>query len=412
MTPFLIAAALLLLASLALLTRPWWRRGRADGASRRALNTTIYRDQLVELERDRNAGQLGDADYQEARGEIQRRLLDDATDADVPMTIPGHRWRALIAMLVAFPLLAGGLYTWLGTPAALDQMARRDFTRQDVENMVAGLAAKLEKDPQNVKGWIMLARSYKAMRRYDEAERAFEKIISLVPQDPQLLADYADLLATKAGGNLAGRPEQLVAKALALDPNNLQTLWLAGTAAYNRRDFATAVEHWQHGLRQLPPESEDAQTLDKIIAEAKQQMGGGTSGTSMAGAGKASAAMGAAAAASTSGVSGRVELAAALKAQAAPSDLVFILARADGGSPMPLAVKRVHVADLPLDFTLDDRDAVMPQQVLSSAKSVRIEARIAKGGDAKSRPGDLSGAVGPVKPGVKGLRITIDTVVK
>ncbi len=404
MTTFLIAAALLLLASLALLTRPWWRRDRTDATTRRALNTTIYRDQLGELERDRGAGQLGEADYQEARGEIQRRLLEDAAEADVPLTAPALRRPTLVVMIVAIPLLAAGLYAWLGNPAALDQMARRDFSRQDIEDMVSGLAAKLEREPENYQGWVMLARSYKAMRRYDEAERAFEKAGPLVDQDPQLLADFADLLATKSGGDLAGRPEQLLAKALALDPDNLQTLWLAGTAAFNHRDFGKAVEHWQRGLRQLPPESEDARMLNSIIAEAKQQMGPGN------GTGKTGTTM--AAAATTSRIGGRVELAAALKAQAAPSDTVFILARAAGGSPMPLAAKRIRVADLPMDFSLDDSDAVMPTQTISSVKAVVVEARVSKSGDAKAKPGDLTGGIAQVKPGTLNLRITIDKVVE
>jgi cytochrome c-type biogenesis protein CcmH len=406
MTIFLIAAALLLAASLALLSRPWWRRGSAGATSRRALNATIYRDQLGELDRDRGAGQLDEADYQEARGEIQRRLLEDAAEADAPLAVPGHRLRSLIAMVIAFPLLAGGLYAWLGSPAALDQMARRDFTRQDIENMVAGLAAKLEKEPGNLQGWVMLARSYKAMRRYDEAEQAFEKAGPLVEQDPQLLADYADLLATKSGGNLAGRPEQLIAKSLALDPDNLQTLWLAGTAAFNHRDFVKAIEHWQRGLRQLPPESQDAQMLNSIIAEAKQQMGGERGGKQISNASPAGIAP-----AAGSAIGGRIELAKTVKALAAPSDTVFIVARAAGGGPMPLAAKRVRVADLPMTFSLGDSDAVMPTQTISSAKSVLVEARVSKSGDAKSKPGDLTGGVAQAKPGDKNLRITIDKVV-
>jgi cytochrome c-type biogenesis protein CcmH len=119
----------------------------------------------------------------------------------------------------------------------------------------------------------MLARSYKAMGRLDQAERAFEKAMPLVEQNPQLLGAYADLLAMKAGGDLEGRPAELIAKALALDPDDLQSLWLAGTTAYNRGDFAKAVAHWQRALAQVPPESEDAQMLTAIIAEAGQKGG-------------------------------------------------------------------------------------------------------------------------------------------
>lgn len=396
MTSFLIAAALLLAASLALLTRPWWRRGRADSGSRRALNATIYRDQLADLERDRASGQLDGADYEEARGEIQRRLLDDAAQDDATLAVSSHPKRTLIALLVALPLAAAGLYAWLGNPAALNQVARGDFSQQDVEKMVAGLAAKLENEPDNLQGWAMLARSYKAMRRPVEAERAYEKAFPLIEKDPQLLSDYADLLASKSG-DLAGRPEQLISMALALDPDHLQSLWLAGTAAFNRNDYAKAIEHWQRAQRQLAPDSEDAQMLANIIAESRQKMGGGK-GESVAVVSVATR--------------GRIEIAPALKAQTTPSDTVFIVAREVGGPPMPLAAKRARVADLPMDFSLDDGDALSPARPLSSAKSVQIEARVSKSGDAKSSPGDLSGSASPIKPGAKNVRISINKVVQ
>ncbi len=394
MIPFLIAAALLVTVTLALLSRPWWRRSRAGASTRRTLNAAIYRDELAELEGDRKSGQLNDADYEQARAELQRRLLEDAAESDAPVAAAPHAMRTLIGLIVALPLAAAGFYMWLGSPDALNQTAQQAVTSADIDRMVATLAAKLEKEPDNLQGWAMLARSYKVMRRPDEAIRAFEKAGSLVEQDPQLLADYADLLASNAGGNLDGRPEELVNMALKLDPNHMQSLWLAGTAAFNRNDYGKAAEIWERALAQLPPASDDAKVLAGVIAEARQK--GGIK--------KAPAAAGAA-------VSGHVELAANLKTQAAPGDTVFILARGDDG-PMPLAVLRVRVADLPMDFRLDDSNAVMPTRTISSAKSVRVEARVAKGGDAQSKPGDLSGTVGPVKPGAKGLRIKIDTVVK
>lgn len=397
MTTFLIAAALVLAASLLLLSRPWWRSTRTGITSRQTLNAAIYSDQLTELERDRANGQLGDADYQEARTEIQRRLLDDVAQEDSRLVAPIHPKRTLIALSVLLPLLAVGLYAKLGNPSAMDQTQRRDISEQDVNDMVAKLAAKVESEPDNLQGWVMLARSYKAVRRPVEAERAYEKGFALVEQDPQLLADYADLLASKTG-DLSGRPEQLIAKALALDPNHLLSLWLAGTAAFNRNDYAKAIEHWERAQGQMAPNSEDAQMLANIIAEAKQKMGKGKAPV--------------AAAAVAPAIRGRVELAAALKAQATPTDTVFIVAREAGGPPMPLAAKRVLVSDLPMDFSLGDSDALMPSRPLSSAKSIQIEARISKSGQAKSMPGDLTGSVGPVKLGAKNLRISIDKVVQ
>jgi len=407
MTVFLIAAALVLAASLALLARPWWRNRHQATESRRALNAAIYRDQILEIEHDRASGQLSETDFQDAQSELQRRLLDDATTTDATQTLPAHPKRTLFALLAVLPLAAVGLYLWLGTPAALEQAARGDFSQADIDKMVAGLAAKLESEPDNLQGWVMLARSYKAMHRLPEAERAFEKAMPLVEKDPQLLSDYADLIASKTG-NLEGRPEQLIAQALALDPDHLQSLWLAGTAAFNRKDYAKAADHWERAVRQLPPDSEDAQMLANIIAEARQKAG---SGAAVATGAKVVAA-GTKAAAAGTGLAGRIELAAALKGQAALSDTVFIVARAVGGGPMPLAAKRARVADLPMDFTLDDADALMPGRSLSSAQSVQVEARISKSGDAKSMPGDFSGVSRPVKPGTKGMRLTIDKVVQ
>jgi len=392
MTSFVIAAALLLAATLVLLSRPWWRRRRAADHSRRALNAAIYRDELAELDSDRSSGQLSEADYDHARTELQRRLLEDAADGDAPATTASTR-AALIALLVALPLAAAGFYLWLGNPAALTQAPQgAPISADDIERMVATLAAKVEKNPDDLQGWAMLARSYKVLHRTDDAKHAFEKAWPVVQQDPQLLADYADLLASDAGGDLAGKPEELVAMALKLDPNHLQSLWLAGTAAFNHNDFGKAADLWQRALAQLPPESEDAKMLASVIGEARSKQG----------AGKASA---------TSAISGHVELAANLKSQASPDDTVFILARGDDG-PMPLAVVRARVADLPMDFRLDDSNAVMPTRTLSSAKSVRIEARVSKAGDALSKPGDLSGTTGPIAPGARNLRIRIDKVVQ
>lgn len=401
MTAFLIAAALLVAASLALLSRPWWRRRQAGTDSRRALNAAIYRDQLAEIEKDRASGELSESDYLEARAEVQRRLLEDTADAETVHAAAPAPKRTLLALLVLLPLAAAGLYAWLGNPAGMDPMARRDFTQSDIEEMVAGLAAKLEKEPENHQGWLMLARSYKAMGRLDEAEHAFEKAMPLVEQHAQLLDAYADLLATKAGGNLAGKPEELIAKALKLDPDDLQALWLAGTAAFNRNDYAKAVEYWQHASKLLPAESEDAQMLTRIIEEARQKAGLGAAAPARSAVAPANA-----------GIKGRVELAPALKAQAVPTDTVFIVAKAAGGPPTPLAAKRARVADLPLDFTLDDGDAVMPSQKISSATALLVEARISKSGDARSQPGDLLGKVSAVKPGAKNLRIVIDKVVR
>jgi cytochrome c-type biogenesis protein CcmH len=274
MTGFIVAVLLAIAATLLLLLRPLIWRGReaAATASHRQLNAAIYRDQFVELERDRAEGTLGEEDYQQARAELQRRVLEDGQE-DAAVTAPQAPKKTLFILAVALPLAAAGLYALLGNPEGLNPPApQHRFTPQEIEGMVAGLAAKLEKEPENVKGWAMLARSYRAMGRLPEAERAFGRAEKFIEQDAQLLADYADVAAANAGGNFAGKPAQLIEKALKVDPDNAQALWLAGSAAFAGNDFARALVHWERLLTQLQPGSEDHQAVQQNIEQMREAL--------------------------------------------------------------------------------------------------------------------------------------------
>jgi len=275
MTPlFLGIAALITLFSLALLLRPLLlRAGSRRAASRQALNAAIYGDQLAELERDRASGNLAESDYEQSRNELQRRLLEDAQAADVAPLPTRPAWQVLLLLAVALPTAALVSYVWLGHPRAQQAAAGHAEGAVQVEQMVEALAARLEKNPDDLNGWSMLARSYKVMRRFDEAERAFSRLGPVLDSDPTLLAEYADILAVRANGNLEGRPRQLVEKALQLDPNHMMSLSLAGTAAYNRSDYPAALKYWEHLHSLLPPESEDAQSLSATMNEIRAKAG-------------------------------------------------------------------------------------------------------------------------------------------
>lgn len=277
MPGFLIAVLVAVAATLLLLLRPLiWRRAATAAASHRQLNAAIYRDQFAELERDRAEGTLAEEDYQQARAELQRRVLEDGQDGEAVAAPAPAPKKTLAAIALAVPVAAIALYLLLGNPAGLNPPApQQRFTAQEIENMVAGLAAKLEKEPDNVQGWTMLARSYRAMGRLPEAEKAFERAEKFIANDAQLLADYADVAAANAQGDFAGKPMRLIEQALELDPDNLQALWLAGSAAFARADFARAVGHWERLVAQIPPDSEDAQMLRANIEEARSALGQG-----------------------------------------------------------------------------------------------------------------------------------------
>ncbi|MDD5175993.1 MAG: c-type cytochrome biogenesis protein CcmI [Sterolibacterium sp.] len=396
--PFLTAAALLALLALAWLLRPLlWRKTPAQSASRQALNTAIYRDQLAELESDRSNGNLAENDCEQARVELQRRLLQDAAVADVIPAAARPAKRTALALTLVLPLAAILLYAWLGNPAAMQQTrSQHELSAGQIDEMVAKLASRLEKEPNNPQGWVMLGRSYKAMRRFEDAEKAFERTGDLLNTEPQLIAEYADLIAMRANGNLEGKPLELVKRALQIDPNHAMSLALAGTAAYNRKDYPEAISYWEKLLRTLPPESEDAKALTATLVDLRQKSG------------IVSAAKPVAKAAPGKSISGSVTLAPALAGKVQPGDTLFVYARPTDGSRMPLALLRARAADLPLSFTLDDSMALNPDQKLSAASAVILDARVSRSGQAIRQPGDLVGESGTVKLGAKGIKLTID----
>jgi cytochrome c-type biogenesis protein CcmH len=400
-----IAGALATVLVLALLFRPFLLKSSGSGISRRQLNAAIYRDQLARLERDRVDNMLAEADYAQARDELQRRVIEDTRDEDATVTARAPR-KTMLAVGLALPAVALGLYVLLGNPGAVLEPSgpQHQVTPQDMERLVAGLAQKLEQDPSNLQGWAMLARSYKMLGRNMEAELAFERAGSYLDNDAQLLAVYADLAATNANGNFAGKPTQLIQKALKVDPENPMALWLAGTAAFRAQQYDAAIRIWERLMQQLEPDSEDATMLQESIGAAYAALG--KSAPKASSAGKASAAPAPATGAS---VSGKVDLAPALKSKAAPGDTVMVIARAPG-SRMPVAVVRARVSDLPLAFTLDDSLAMSPQARISQASQVDVEARISKSGMAQPEPGDLMSAVQTVKVGATGVTLQVNAV--
>jgi cytochrome c-type biogenesis protein CcmH len=421
MTAFIIGAAVAVLLVLALLLRPFLRMSASAPASRRQLNAAILREQLAKLDQDLADGTLRQEDYAQARADVQRRVLEDTSEEDAAPTLRAPK-RTLVALALLVPLAAVAVYFITGNPASMNatSVARAPVTDQEVERMVQGLADRLAKEPGNLKGWAMLAKSYKVMGRPADAQKAFEKAGAFIDDDAQMLADYADVIATNANGNLSGKPAALLDKALKVDPNNGMALWLAGTAAMNEKNYDRALELWERLAKMLQPGSEDAQTLQGAINEVRALAGKGLApsiaiasaapnSNVSAGAGPSAGTAPAANANPGASVSGTVELAPTLKAQAAPTDTVMVIARVPG-TRMPVAVLRVHASDLPLKFTLDDSLSMSPQALLSAAKEVDIEARISKSGLAKPEPGDLISSVQTVKVGSKDVSLKVAQV--
>lgn len=265
-----LCAALLLLTTFALV-RPLLRPPADTSISSQRLNARIYQDQLVALERDLTSGAISAADYQATRDELQLRLLDDTAAVPAPQVCIGFWTPGRTAWLIALalPLLSLASYRWLGDPAALNPGAAQASAQLQITQMVTSLEAKLRAEPDNHQGWAMLARSYKVMGRLDDAAQAYEKSLPAIASQPDLLVDFAELLAIKAEHHMEGRPEQLVRQALALDPEHPSALMMSGVVAYQRQDFAIAIQEWEKLLALLDPASEDAKMTQENLDEAR-----------------------------------------------------------------------------------------------------------------------------------------------
>jgi cytochrome c-type biogenesis protein CcmH len=392
MTSFLIPAFLLLVLVLVLLLRPFIFPPKIEATSRRQMNAAIYREELDKLEIEHAAGSINSTDYEITHAEMRQRLFQDTNEED-DRSVMGSSKMTVLGLCIFITVLSAGFYFFLGDATRIAQKnTEQPMTQEGVTKMVAEFAVKMEKDPTNLQGWVMLARSYRILGRNEEAAKAYERAGNFIDADPQLLADYADVLASNANGSFTGKPLQLINQALKLDPNNLMALWLSGTASYTAGNYKAAVQSWEKLTQQLPPGTEDARSIEASIADARAK-GGLTSKASV----------------NTNGISGKIEISAELKSKVKSSDIVMVIARKPG-ERMPVAVLRTSASEFPMNFSLTDALAMNPSAPLSQLSEASIEVRISKAGMAKPEAGDLISAPQIVKVGASNIRLVIDQV--
>ncbi|HEX4232930.1 MAG TPA: tetratricopeptide repeat protein [Caldimonas sp.] len=383
------------------------------------------RARLLQLKADHVAGKLDARRFDEARRVIEHDIGTLLLAADAPA--PARPSGRLVGALAFAVLAVAGVGYWKtgapslafsGAPVATADAsaagANGQTGIQQIAAMVDQLAARLQKNPDDAQGWTMLARSYTVLGRFDDALPAYARASELQPNNPQILADYADAVGATKG--TANNPQSiaLIDRALKADPKHTKALALSGTIAYERGDYTTAIAEWRKIAEGLPPGSELGERVQASIAEARERAGAAGQALPAAGASVAAAAAPSASAAKTTAaasVSGVVSLDPALAAQASPGDTLFVFARPASGGRMPLAVLRKTVKDLPLSFTLDDSMAMSPAAKLSSASLVNVSARISKSGNAIPQPGDLAGEATGVAPGATNIAIRIGSVV-
>ena len=276
MTQFAIFATLLIVVVAAFILPPLWLGLRSKSkADRKEANLAIFRDQLAELTREKAEGSLAEADFEQAKQELQRRLLDEiepAAEDGIAPVATGPSRKTAVAILLLLPILGLLGYGTLGNPKALDPTqtaAPPQMTPEKINEMVASLAAKLKANPDNIQGWLMLARSYKSMGRYDEAVEAFVKAEKAISDDPDQLASYAETIAMANGKGFSGKAVQLVERALKVDPKHGHSLFLAGAAAMEAGQNKKGIAYWEALLPQVEPGSDIDQMLRGGIEKMK-----------------------------------------------------------------------------------------------------------------------------------------------
>ena len=276
MTQFALFATLMTVVVAAFVLPPLWLGLRAPKAKvdRKAMNLDIFRDQVADLEHEKAEGSISAAEFEQAKSEIQRRLLDEIEpESNETQSTHGSSRKTAIALLLLIPILAVLGYAKLGNPKALDPAqtaAPQKMTPEQIDGMVTKLAERLAANPEDLDGWLMLARSYKNLGRYAEAADAYEKAEKKVNESPDLLASYAEAIAMAGTGGLKGKPAILIERALKLDPNHAHTLFLAGAVAMEAGDSKKGIAYWEALLPQVEPGSEIDQMLRSGIDKMKQ----------------------------------------------------------------------------------------------------------------------------------------------
>ncbi|PWB30094.1 c-type cytochrome biogenesis protein CcmI [Pseudomonas sp. SDI] len=368
MTDFWLAAGLLLLVALSFLLIPVLRGRRAQQEEdRTALNVALYQERVAELQTQGDEGVLTAEQLARGRDEAARELLADTEHAEPDRFARLGKPLPLLAALLV-PLMALGLYLHFG---ASDKVAlTQEFAQapQSMDEMVTRLERAVAAQPDSAEGLYFLGRAYMAQERPADAAKVFERAAGLAGRQPELLGQWAQALYFANNKQWTAPIQALTDEALKADPKEVTSLGLLGIAAFEGERYQDAIDYWNRLLAQLPEGDTSRAALQGGIERASEKLKAGGEQPVPAQAPLAAR------------LKVRVELAAALKDKVKADDSVFIFARASVGPPMPLAAKRVTVADLPVEVELSDADAMMPSMKLSSFAEVQLVARVSRAG--------------------------------
>lgn len=421
MIMFWVFAIAMIVVALVFLLRPLKLTSNQNDIDRSAQNISIAKERLNELKSELEQGVINQREYEQTIEELEQTLLNDVEQLPSENVSqdysPASTRITQLVLIIAVPVVAIGLYAYLGQPELLDASKKQvaapagDASKNGaanlgtVEQMIEKLAARLKQQPDNAEGWFMLGRSYMSLNRYKEAVAALEKTNQLVPDNPTVMLRYADALTMLRGGQISGKPFELIQKAVEIRPDDPTGLWLLGMGYEEKGEYQKAISYWNLLLPLLTKDEKSTIEVKKLIRQTKKKAGiklSDNSKTEIVTTKKTS----------TAYINVSVNIDKTIHDKVTDSDTVFVFAKAISGPPMPLAVVRKQVKDLPLDVVLDDNMAMMPTMTLSNFKKVQLVARISKSGSVKAQSGDLQSEIRIITVGQKdSIKLTINKLV-
>ena len=409
---------LMLLVAVMIVIYPLLRVRRSTSIAYKDSNLGLYEDKVAELETDLGEGRIDHEQYQQARQEIDRELLQDVPTesrdtASLHYGLKFKRQPGLAVMISVFlPMLALLVYMKLGMhastkPQFVQAMTQAQATAQSrsqssgqsqqstqagtVEEMTLALAERLKQQGGSLQEWTMLARAYKHLGQYVQSAEAYDQALKKNPT-AELMIEYSEALAL--GNNQRFTPEarQLVMRALELEPNNVNVLWFAGVAEYQEGNYRKSIEHLSRLSEEAKQDADINRTLRIYIDKARQALI--AAGEEMPSTDEilgASAASSSGTASAGASIQVSIDINNEVRSRFNAADTVFVYAKAAAGPKMPLAVQRLKLDQLPATVTLDDSMAMMEGMNMSSFGSVIVSARVTTTGSAIAKAGDYIG---------------------
>ena len=399
MVSFWVVCALLLVVALVIVLPSLLAKEPQADIDRQKINRAVFDKKLSELERDLNQDLIDKEQFELAKIDLQRTLIDDL-EGQQPLIIKKSNKVFPIIIVLAIPTVAVLTYLKINnglqslSPEFQTQLqAQQQGQMSSVDQAIASLEQKLKQDPNNLDGWRMLGRSYLISEKFDAAIKAYAKANEITNgANPNVLVEYGEAKGFAAGQKF-GQTLELFKKALQIDPKHERGLWYAGLAAFQLQDYKSSVMYWERLMQQVPSDQPEVKNaLLVYLNDAKQK-----AGIEIAEAPKADDQTNANQSTdSKASITVNVSLSEKLKDKIVNSDTLFIYARAQQGPKMPLALVKMTAGDLPTTVTLDDSVSMIPTMTLSSMERVEVIARISKSGQAIMQSGDIYGSVQPV----------------